>query len=42
MNGEKCKLEGDDWILIDSKGEEGEFIFVSPEDKNIPNGTPIS
>ena len=31
MNGEKCKLEGDDWILIDSKGEEGEFIFVSPE-----------
>ena len=36
MNGEKCKLEGDDWILIDenlhtSKGDEGEFIFVSPE-----------
>ena len=34
-------IESNGMILL-GENEKGNFIFVSPEDKNIPNGTPIS
>ena len=34
-------VESNGMILL-GENEKGNFIFVSPEDKNIPNGTPIS
>jgi methionyl-tRNA synthetase len=34
-------VESNGMILL-GENEKRNFVFVSPEDKNIPNGTPIS